>query len=180
MSCTMLTEKQTGILAATIADMFNAGLAAGGKSLEVYGLDMNGADWNYFLRENGCRDGYYWCSAYKLAHVLYNTNLAAYNGRYDEHPAEAAPAEYFTAPDALRSLAQRAEYNPKTSRLKLAQWHYDFSVLLDHYLYQISEEATDRSELYNLIQELSETVKRDIVRMDERLRNAYDLLREIG
>ena len=175
----MLTEKQTGILAATITDMFNAGLACGGKSFEVYGLDMNGADWSRFLRENGCRDGYDWCNAYKLAHVLYNTNLTAYNGRYDEHPAEAAPAEYFTAPEMLCSLAKRAEFNPKTSGLKLAQWHFDFSVLLDYYLYQISEEATERSELYELIRELSDTVKHDIVRMDERRKIGLDTLREL-
>ena len=180
MSCMMLTVNQIGRIAATLADMFNTGLAQGGDSYTQYGIYMNGKEWAWFLRNNECLDRYGACDARKLARLLYLENVAAYNGRYEEHYVEEnADAASFPKYLTLYSLAKYAPYDGDIHRCKLAQWHFDFSVLLDHYLYQIDEGATNKGELYTLIKEQSDAVKSCIVYMDPRRRDTFDLLREM-
>lgn len=183
MSCMMLTEKQIATLAATLATMYNIGLAQGGSSYENFGIDMDGMKWTYVLKDEGCLNHDNTCDGQKLARLLYRANMAAYNGRYDEHQAEDIPeeawAEYFKPYCYNRGLTHYAPWG-NNQRHELAQWHFDFSILLDHYLYQLEEDATRDSELFKVMSGLSATVKSCIVYMDPRRRDAYSLLRELA
>ena len=182
MSCMMLTAKQTAILAATLANMYNIGLAQGGSAYENFGLDMDGREWTSLLRDNGCLERGNYCNARELARVLYSVNMAAYNGRYGDYKAddilETVWDGFFDPHCYNRGLARYASWGDN-HRHELAQWHFDFSVLLDHYLYQIDEDATRDGDVFKVLTHQAAMVKSNIVSMDPRRRDTFSLLREL-
>ena len=177
MSCMMLTAKQIWTLAATLTNMFNIGLAKGGESYSQFGLEMNGVEWERFLRDNDCLDKYGSCKTERLARLLHATNLAAYNGRYSEHQAEEIQEEEwarFVNPYCHdRGLAR---YAPG----ELSQWHFDFLALLEHYIYQIEEDATRNSDVLRILHEQASMIEHNIVHMDPRMPSLNVILSKLA
>ena len=177
MSCMMLTTKQIGILAGTLADLYNVGGQRGGGAYENYGLSLDTRLFDRLLCENDCIEHVWHCNALKLARLLYSENLAAYNGRYGETFGNRP--EILIKPEEIKSIAKHARYLSDINRSELMQWHFDLSVILDHYLYQIAEDATYHKEVYNALETINNGIKMSIIRMDPRCKNPFDLLREM-
>lgn len=178
MSCMMLTTKQIGILAGTLADLYNIGGQCGGGAYECYGLGLDTREFDRLLHDNNCIEHIWHCNALMLARLLYAENLAAYNGRYGETYGNRP--KILVQPDEIKSIAKYSRYNGEISRHELMQWHFDLSVILDHYLYQIAEDATIHGAVYKALEAINNTIKESIINMDPRRKNPYDLLREIG
>lgn len=184
MSCMMLTAKQIWTLAATISSLFNIGLAKGGKSYENYALCMNGVEWERLLRDNDCLDDYGSCKAPRLASLLHSTNVAAYNGRYSDDKIDDIPeekwAEFVDPYCHDRGLARWVPYDESTHHRSPAQWHFDFLALMNHYVYQIEEDATRNSAVLRVMREQIAITEHDIVSLDPRNPDLMTLLRKLA
>lgn len=136
MSCYILTDTNIKTIAANIYKLHNAG----------YNLPLPEYFWNMPVDE--------------IASALYETNCAAYNGRYETETAP-APIEWNTvkAADVLRPVPFGT----------VTQEHFDFYSLLNCYLYQISETPVYKGELWQAVNELCDSIARYIIHNDKRM-----------
>ena len=106
-------------------------------------------------RQNGRRNGR--LNEKLVYEKLYRFNVQAFEGRYEEeHVMDEIPP----MPDMAKFSIPLAEYTMDTvwnygvRRQILKPAHYRFVKALDFYLYQVSEDATDGTELYKGLEDL--------------------------
>ena len=98
-----------------------------------------------------------------IARELWRLNVAAYNGRYNDQGGEELPPDLVGLPDIRRaySLWKMPQY--ADHRETPQQWHFHLCRLLDCWLYQTNEEATDKHEKRQALHKFSDALKVAIV-----------------
>lgn len=102
-----------------------------------------------------------------IARELWRLNVAAYNGRYNEQGGEELPPDLVGLPDIRRaySLWKMPQY--ADHREKPQEWHFHLCRLLDCWLYQTGEDATDKHEKRQALRKFSDALKIAIVQHSE-------------
>lgn len=97
-----------------------------------------------------------------IACELWRLNVAAYNGRYHEEGGEELPPDRVGLPPRpVYSLWKPPVYGDH--RETPQEWHYHLCRLLDCWLYQTGEDATDKHEKRQALRKFSDALKVAIV-----------------
>lgn len=136
MSCMLMDADRLAVLSATIAHLLRVGFP-------VFGFDA----------PEGLRKALP-ASDSEIYRKLYDLNARAYGYRYNEHCSEAPEVR-------AQSIAGRPPI--ADNRYCVAHWHYQFAKMLDFYIYQVTERATENDPVVLALQELSDRVFRYIV-----------------
>lgn len=134
MSCFTMSDRAHAALANTLESVLNMGFNRFGfeapKSLHTA------------LKDCCDKCGFY--SAEKIYNRLYALSVAAYTGRYNGHGTQQPETD--TAPDmpSVDTIITPRQYDQHEL---LQPWHFKFCKLLDCFIYQCSEDATQNDPL---------------------------------
>lgn len=151
MSCFVMREDSIAALSEFTAGLLNFGV-------DHYGFDAP-RELAYALA--GCRDPYCFFDPQKIYKVLYDLNVAAYEGRYgrdidgegNELDGEQAP-KIKTSDYCIHDIS---------GGHKLAPWHFRLAKLLHCYTHQVSEDATLKHPLTLALKDLEHRLDSFIV-----------------
>lgn len=154
MSCWIVNEKPLAALADFIAALMNGGFNAFGMeapdSLPQALYNIDGPE---------CYRCGFW-EPEPIYDALHAVNVAAYTGRYSHNP------------EALEEVEQWEKYQPNPrheyhsttgGKWAVKPWHYEMDKRLACYLYQITEDATYKTPIYNALRDLQHTLRGYIV-----------------
>lgn len=155
MSCLMTRPESIATLAETISRVSHSGY-------ELYGISTGAKLWTA-LRDLGCSNDFGYLDAKPVAEALHRVNVAAYNGRYEEHQQPDTVPDYNNIKPAFD--VPRCRYD---GRWIYDDPHYRFAGLLDFFNYQCEEDATRNNLLCVGLREFADRWKHQIIASDPR------------
>ena len=154
MSCFIMSEKPVAALADFIAALMNGGYNAFGmeapNSLSRALFDFDGPE---------CYRRGFW-EASLIYNELHRVNVAAYVGRYS-HNAEAL--EDAQAWEEYKPNPRHEYHSTSGGQWTVKPWHYELDKRLSCFLYQITEDATYKTPIYNALRDLQHEIRGYIV-----------------
>lgn len=130
MSCFIMEEKAVAKLATYTAALLNMGY-------NFFGMEAPKSLYSAF---SDCCDKYGFYSEGKIYSAIYQLNIDAVNGRYNDH-YQLADYDKFQPATAYK----RPEYSD--GHYKIDKWMLEMSKRIACFNYQCAEEATEKSEL---------------------------------
>lgn len=130
MSCFMMDERAISVLSNTLESVMNSGF-------NRFGFE---APESLHKALSDCRDHYGFYLSEKIFSRLYILNARAYSNRYKSDWNSCIPVK-----PEIHSIIQKRQL--ENHHEKLLKWHYKFAKLLDCFIYQVSEDATQNDPL---------------------------------
>lgn len=182
MSCFVMKPESIRQIGYTIEKIFNCYLYSNTATITMHAVDAAGGLpaclGGYYIQPGSlgvvfadCRTPSGDFDGEMIARELWRLNVAAYNGRYNEQGGEELPPDLVGLPDIRRaySLWKMPEYADHME--KPQEWHYHLCRLLDCWLYQTCEDATDKHEKRQALRKFSDALKVAIVQHSDDYNN---------
>lgn len=150
MSCMMSSPRQLSALATAAENLLNMGY-------NFAGYYAPGA---LFEALNDCADPQRFFDEKLIYERLHRLNATAYNGRYNRNPADPAddlPADFPEVPRFVERVAWA------DGRWEVQPGHYKLLKLLDFFIYQVCEDATQNDPLTKALEEWAHRLQAFII-----------------